>query len=432
MSYRSGVLTGLLISVLAAVTAGAAWWAFFSPPTANKDKPKPPEPAQVSKAPGQYQSNTLIEDQQVNLIVLTPEGVETLALRTELIQRKPMHRARLYGGDIVLPPGQSLIVSAPLNGTLQQPGDTPLAPGSFVTRGQAIFELMPLLTPEGRANLNVAKIDAEGQVQTASVQVEATQIALDRARRVYESEAGSRRALDEAQALHDIARRTHEAAIARRELLNKVVGEVEKGTTSPIEIVSPRAGILQGISAQPGQSVASGATLFEIADLSRVWVRVPVYVGDLAELDTAADAVVGELTARSARAGRTAPLAKAPPSADADAGTIDLFYSLDNRAPTELVNRVAEYNPGERVAVRLPLKGEPESLTIAWSAIIHDIHGGTWVYEQTAERTYVRRRVVVRHIAGDTAVLASGPPEGTRVVTAGAAELFGTETGFTK
>jgi hypothetical protein len=432
MSYRSGVLTGLLISVLAAAALGAAWWTFFAPP-AVKDKPKPPEPAQVSKAPREVQINTLIEDQQVNVIVLTAEGVERLALRTEPIRRKPMHRARQYGGDVVLPPGQSLIVSAPLNGTLQQPGETPLAPGSFVNRGQPIFELMPLLTPEGRANLNVAKIDAEGQVQTASVQVEATLIALDRARRVFESEAGSRRAPDEAQALHDIARRTHEAAIARRELLNKVVGEVEKGTTSPIEIVSPRAGVLQNLSAQPGQSVASGATLFEIADLSRVWVRVPVYVGDLAELDTAADAVVSELTGKPHRSGSTARPVTAPPSADADAGTIDLYYALENRVPPlELVNRVAEYHPGERVAVRLPLKDEPESLTIAWSAVIHDIHGGTWVYEQTAERTYVRRRVVVRHAAGDTAVLASGPPPGTRIVTAGTAELFGTETGFTK
>ena len=35
-------------------------------------------------------------------------------------------------------------------------------------------------------------------------------------------------------------------------------------------------------------------------------------------------------------------------------------------------------------------------------------------------------------VVGDTAVLAYGPAPGTRVVTAGAAELWGTETGFTK
>ena len=80
-----------------------------------------------------------------------------------------------------------------------------------------------------------------------------------------------------------------------------------------------------------------------------------------------------------------------------------------------------------------------------WSAVVYDIHGGTWVYEQIGERTrtFVRRRVDVEYVVGDTAVLAHGgtagnrvvataPPAGTLVVVAGAAELFGTETGFTK
>jgi hypothetical protein len=38
----------------------------------------------------------------------------------------------------------------------------------------------------------------------------------------------------------------------------------------------------------------------------------------------------------------------------------------------------------------------------------------------------------VRCVVGETAVLAAGPEAGATVVTAGAAELFGAETGFTK
>ena len=60
------------------------------------------------------------------------------------------------------------------------------------------------------------------------------------------------------------------------------------------------------------------------------------------------------------------------------------------------------------------------------------------MYERTGDRAYARRRVVVRYVVGDdpaarTAVLESGPPAGTTVVTAGAAELFGTDdAGFSK
>ena len=93
---------------------------------------------------------------------------------------------------------------------------------------------------------------------------------------------------------------------------------------------------------------------------------------------------------------------------------------------------MTKYSPGQRVGVNVAMKGEDVSLTVTWSAVVHDIYGGTWVYEQTGERTFVRRRVVIRLVQGTTAVLANGPAVGTRVVTAGAAELFGTETGFSK
>ncbi len=64
--------------------------------------------------------------------------------------------------------------------------------------------------------------------------------------------------------------------------------------------------------------------------------------------------------------------------------------------------------------------------------MLRDIHGATWAYERTAPRTYRRTRVLVDFTEGDTAVLAYGPAEGTEVVTAGAAELFGTEFGAMK
>ncbi|MEQ1851562.1 MAG: efflux RND transporter periplasmic adaptor subunit, partial [Chthoniobacteraceae bacterium] len=61
------------------------------------------------------------------------------------------------------------------------------------------------------------------------------------------------------------------------------------------------------------------------------------------------------------------------------------------------------------------------------NAVLHDIHGGQWVYEQTADHTYTRRRIQVARLAGNDAVLTSGPAAGSKIVTDGAAELFGTE-----
>ncbi|MFZ5830400.1 MAG: membrane fusion protein MtrC, partial [Planctomycetota bacterium] len=87
---------------------------------------------------------------------------------------------------------------------------------------------------------------------------------------------------------------------------------------------------------------------------------------------------------------------------------------------------------GERVGVALTLNTEATPLTVPWSAVLYDVHGGAWVYEVVGDRTFERRRVHVEYVVDGKAVCEYGPAEGAKVVTAGAAELFGTETGFTK
>ena len=99
--------------------------------------------------------------------------------------------------------------------------------------------------------------------------------------------------------------------------------------------------------------------------------------------------------------------------------TIDWYYEL----PSDTTLRA-----GERVAVEIPtLESKLEALIIPFNAVLHDINGGQWVYAKTAEHTYTRNRVQVARLAGSDAVLASGPPAGTQIVTDGSAELFGTE-----
>jgi Cu/Ag efflux pump CusA len=66
---------------------------------------------------------------------------------------------------------------------------------------------------------------------------------------------------------------------------------------------------------------------------------------------------------------------------------------------------------------------------VPYSALIYDLNGVAWVYTNPSPLTYVRSRISVDHIDGDMAVLSDGPPTGTKVVTVGSPELFGTEFG---
>jgi RND family efflux transporter MFP subunit len=414
MSHLQRIATAVLTLALAALVGAGAWWLVTNKSVASKAD-KPPGPATVAK---------VVKEDDLNTVVLTEEAEKRVGLTLATVESKAVRRVRVYGGEVTVPVGRTILVAAPLGGTLKAPtGGVPKA-GSVVKAGTPVFQLTPLLTPDGRATLTAALADANGQVNTAKASFDLTDIAVKRAERVLREGAGSQRLVDEARAAFDVAKKTLDAATARQAILNKVVGDAEGGTAAPIPIAAPQDGILRVVSALPDQTVPLGAALFEVVDFSTLWVRVPLPVGDLDGIDRAEPAQVGKL---SAPPGTRLPSAKpvaAPPSANPVAATVDVFY--------ELPNADGKLNPGQRLGVTIPLADAKESLTVPWSAVVYDVHGGTWVYAQTAPRTYARKRVVVRYTAGTDAVLATGPAAGTRVVAHGGQELFGAETGFVK
>ena len=86
----------------------------------------------------------------------------------------------------------------------------------------------------------------------------------------------------------------------------------------------------------------------------------------------------------------------------------------------------------ERLAVTLDVvrderMGGALRRVVPYGAVLYDVNGRTWVYTSPESLVFVRREIVVDHIAGDLAVLTDGPPAGTRVVTLGATELHGAE-----
>lgn len=415
MTYQKGVVTGIVLTVVVLATASGVYWLALSKPAAAAKAPPAAPPAEVTKP---------LKEDQIATIKLPPESMRGLALAMGVVETKPIRRLHVYSGEIAIPAGKTVIFSAPLAGTLKAPAGGVPQPGQTVKKGQKLFELLPLLTPEGRAMIMTQRLDVEGQYKSAFAQREQLESAFHRAENLFKKQTGSKRQVEEAEAAFKSAAATADAAKARLDLLAKIAANFENGTAAPIAIESPEEGMLRNISALSGQYVPAGATLFEVARLEQVWIRVPVYVGDQPTIDAAIDALIGNLAGRGDDPKQQAKPVAAPPSANATAGTVDLFYELDNRD--------RKYSPGQRVGVTLTERSEAKSLTVPNSAIVLDIYGGAWVYEQTAERTFVRQRVLVRYVNGDTAVLANGPPAGTKVVTAGAAELFGAETGFTK
>jgi uncharacterized protein YcfL len=83
----------------------------------------------------------------------------------------------------------------------------------------------------------------------------------------------------------------------------------------------------------------------------------------------------------------------------------------------------------ETAAVEEVAAAGEQRMAVPYGAIFYDANGETWTYTNPESLVFIREHVMVDRIEGDQALLTEGPPSGTMVVTVGAAELWGTETG---
>ena len=400
-------------------------------------------PAKVEMVPQETQLATL---------KLTDEAVGRLGIRLVPIEKRQVARHRTLAGEAIVPSGKSIIATAPVPGLIEPSGEYFPLPGSQVTVAQSLMILKPLLSPErdvptpaeqvqitgAKANLMVALVTAQGDVARGESEVQGLKIARDRAAKLLADRAGSQRALDDSEALLSVSKSSLEASKQRQAELSSLLQTIEKADKYggrvdpplPLTLRAPVTGVVRNVQVSAGQNVSIGAPLFEVVDLSTIWIRLPVYVDLLPKLKrdmpvrlVSLDGNPLSQTQESAR-----PIA-APPTADAISSSADLYYEVDNRS--------LGLRPGQRVGVDMPMTSLTEALVVPMAAVLYDIYGGTWVYVQESASKdgfvkFRRSRIMLEWVEGDQAILSAGPALGSEIVTDGSAELFGTEFGAGK
>jgi len=359
-----------------------------------------------------------VKETELTTLTLTPQAVERLGITTAKAEVRAVARVLRLGGEIIARPGSEAVVAAPSAGVVLAPakGSLPLS-GAKVARGQEILRLV--LLPAG-TDLSGARNDLE----VKKIQSDAAAAKARRAEELLRDKAASEKAVEEARSEFAAADAALQAARARWDALNGVPLDAAVLNLSAMTFTSPVSGVLEMMSVASGQTVASGTALFEVAAVDPVWVRVPVYVGDLATVDRTQPARVETLGAAAGAQALAAKPVQGPPLGDAAAASADLYYELAN--PDGLL-RI-----GQKISATLPLRTTENSLVVPWASILFDAQGGTWVYVRTAATVFVRQRVELRHIVGREAVVGRGLAAGAEVVVDGAAELFGTEFGVGK
>jgi hypothetical protein len=100
---------------------------------------------------------------------------------------------------------------------------------------------------------------------------------------------------------------------------------------------------------------------------------------------------------------------------------------------TGTVRRVAAPKPTPKTRhgkpSRPPQPANASAVTIPASAVVYDPSGKTYAFIAVGHLTFTEVPVVVSSINGNSAYLRSGPHAGARVVSTGAEELYGVQTG---
>ncbi|MCW3079196.1 efflux RND transporter periplasmic adaptor subunit [Segetibacter sp.] len=371
----------------------------------KEEKPKPPA----------TQSNP-VKEGDLNTISLTDKAVERLGIKTFEVVDQFVGNSRAFSGEVVATPGKIITVTAPVAGQLMASRNgTQLAPGQQVTKGQQIARLVILPSERDLLSVQADVTQREIQYNTAVEKVKRNTL-------LFEEQAGSLRAKQEAEA--ELAGIAAQLRVARNrlQLLKGNTSQALADRMSTLNLEAPISGVIQKVYSSTSQVLATAAPIVDIVSLQTLWIRVPVYAGDEAQINARENAFVRGLSdAGSSDNAVVARPVTGPQTSDPLSTSIDLYYEVDNSK--------GNFRPGQRISVTLPYKGTQSALVVPYSAILYDISGGTWVYENTAPRTFIRRRVNVSRVANGMAILQQGLAIGTKVVTDGAAELFGTEFG---
>ena len=84
---------------------------------------------------------------------------------------------------------------------------------------------------------------------------------------------------------------------------------------------------------------------------------------------------------------------------------------------------------GVRTAPAGRAAGRADVAAIPYAAVVYAPDGAPSVFTSSAPRQYIRRPIVIDHISGNVTYVKKGLSPGTPLVTVGAVELLGAETG---
>jgi membrane fusion protein, heavy metal efflux system len=293
--------------------------------------------------------------------------------------------------------------------------------GQFVNKGQPLLVIESPDYVEAQNNLAIAR----GDLDRAAVNLQTAQVSAERAQRLFTYEAISKKDLQVSEAALALAlsefhrsRGALRVAQARLELFGKTAGAVRRlkaGADRHITIASPISGTVVERQVGPGQVVKpdAPAPLFQISDLSDLWVHGDVFESDLARIRLGAPAKISV----ESYPDRVFPanVTFINPTVDPVTRTVRVRCRVSN--PRGLLKP-------EMFARMTIIAAAKQSVPVIPASAVVGSGDISFVLVEEAPGRFRKRKVEIGHEVDGSVMIKSGLKIGERIVTKGAVLLI--------
>lgn len=366
------------------------------------------------------------------LITYLKEQQWLLPFETATVQKRFLMQSVQAAGEIIAKSSQVTFVFPPISGQLMEPpAGIPLL-GARVERGQLLGWIDP--TPVQQSNIGsnqvqtglslvqfktlVASADASLAQERSRLQLARTQLA--RVERLYELQAVSQSRLEESTSAVEIREAALRAAEEVRRSLEEAQEQIQGpgrnvqqlGTRIPLE--APIAGTIVEVSAISGAFVEAQQVLYQIVDLSEVWIRGEVYESDIGQITSRSSATVKPSGGQTSFELHSNRLIMVGDVVDPRTRTIPVIWEVSNPGRQLKIGMLTRLDIGTGQEV--------ETLAVPESAVFLEENKDI-VYLQAGGESFVRRIVTTGIADRGWVEIVDGLEEGERVVVTGGFEI---------
>ena len=360
------------------------------------------------------------------------------------ITTQPVGEREIIGGLKVMgvvkaKPEAKAIISPPVSGRvfLRQG----LTVGSAVGRGEQIGTVEQVMGAPEQASLEAQRValrtaaleqqakkaEHEALAQQARTRLTQARRELKRAQNLFEVGAAPKKRVEEAETVVQLteqelasAEKQARASAEQARLAQEAVNRVAPVRSFPL--TSPVTGLISEMRITSGQQVEAGAELFNVVNLTTVFLEAQVFERDLERVRESTRASytaagipnevfkIGEGDGQRLTIGQTV---------HPETRTVSVIYEVNNP-----LNKLRD---GMFVEITVDTTGKASVLSVPKSAVINE-QGRTFVFVFLGGETFEKRAVVLGTEGQDFYEVKTGLKTGERVVTEGVYQLRSVKT----